>query len=189
MVQTRPIVTGPKQVVVHIPASDLYRRWLWTEAICTMNVCQCLNIDKMMESAWLTLYENKIEWNVPYQFCCCTCDSTSTLYYDRNITAQATKAGVCTPCCTHMMLCPTCCDICGEAVILHGGTICSPNQAILPGTMLCACKTWTSICGYDNAEGIASQILQLRTKAVSNALMPQQMQMPGQQGYAPAPQG
>ena len=33
------------------------------------------------------------------------------IYYDRAILRKADKAGMCKPCCTHMSLCPTCCDM------------------------------------------------------------------------------
>lgn len=38
-------------------------------------------------------------------------DNVGVIYYDRAILGKADKAGMCKPCCTHMSLCPTCCDM------------------------------------------------------------------------------
>eukprot|EP00128_Syssomonas_multiformis_P019121 Colp12_sorted_trinity150504_noHs@14954 len=187
--QTKPIVTGPSQKVLHVAASDLYKRFLTCKSIFTCDICLCLNRDKIMQGTYLTMYENKLEWNQPFQLCCCNCDNHGLLYFDRDITTQVQRAGFCSPCCTHCSFCPTCFDVCGEALIVSGGTICSPSQAYTTQTYVTCIKPWICICGYENTDAIAANIMNARSKAASMAMAPMQMTMqPMQTGQPSAPQ-
>jgi hypothetical protein len=50
---------------------------------------------------------------------CHVYDNTKVLYFDRALAQNAAKAGMCSPACTHGDCCPTCCDMCGETLVMY----------------------------------------------------------------------
>ena len=82
------------------------------------------------ESTYVQVLENRIEWNVPYSYCtgdllcpwrvnCHMVDNTKVLYFDRALAAHAQEAGMCSPACTHNDCIPTCCDMCGQTLVMY----------------------------------------------------------------------
>ncbi|KJE89021.1 hypothetical protein CAOG_00580 [Capsaspora owczarzaki ATCC 30864] len=147
------------------PASQRYKTQLYLQACCTLNLCMCAAVDDLLRRTYVAVYENKIEYNYPWCNCWCLCDQVGVVYFDRTLTAAVTPAGCCTPAFTHCSCCPTCFDICGEAIVLHGATCCDKNQTIIGG--ICCCRAWTLLPGLDNAGNLAAAILSNRAIALA----------------------
>lgn len=97
------------------------------------------------------------------------------IYYDRDIIKKTAKAGFCSPSGTHMSPCPTCCDMCGEGLVLYGANCCSRNLTQLPGAAgMCCCRAYTIVQGLDDVEQLARAIDDGRTTALAR------MNAPGQ---------
>lgn len=152
---------GPK-IVYHARVSDKYG--LYVKCLACWSFNWLVPCDEMVSRTYLTVYENKIEYSWPFPACCCcTCDQTTTIYLDRPVVSKAAKAGCCTPCCTHCSFCPTCCDVCGEAVVIYGAGMCSTRKVAEAGVTNCGLpRGWMMFCGFDNAEEIAQHIQQAR---------------------------
>jgi hypothetical protein len=99
----------------------------------------------------MQVYENRIEWNEPSACLCCAKDNVRTVYFDRKVTRNAQRAGCCSPACTHCSLCPDCCSMFGQAVVIFGGNTCG-----------CCCRKYIMIQGWEDAEAIAAQIVKQR---------------------------
>eukprot|EP00696_Hemimastix_kukwesjijk_P016238 gnl/Hemi2/4616_TR1598_c0_g1_i1.p2 gnl/Hemi2/4616_TR1598_c0_g1~~gnl/Hemi2/4616_TR1598_c0_g1_i1.p2 ORF type:complete len:205 (+),score=37.36 gnl/Hemi2/4616_TR1598_c0_g1_i1:120-734(+) len=109
----------------------------------------CCNLEKIHESHYVRVYENRIESNYPCWCCCCALDCVQPVYFDRTSVFSADRAGVCLPCWTHCHLCPTCCDMCGEGTVVHGKCCCMHiNRAPMPRDWCRAgCESFCLQCG------------------------------------------
>ena len=94
------------------------------------------------------VYENRIEYNEPSSCLWKTGDNVTTVYFDRKITHNAAHATMCSPACTHWSFCPDWCGICGEALVVYGGSFCCG-----------ACRKHLIIYGWEDAEAIADAIM------------------------------
>lgn len=158
---------GPaNKVIFRAAASERWKTCFQIGACLSLNCCAFVHAEEMRRRKYIEVQENRIEWNDPIHLCfCCVWDSTKVLYYDRSLFENgASKAGCCNPC---PALCPTCFDICGEAVVLKG-SVCGRNQAVIPGQFCCCCQSQIMICGFDDANQIASAINTARSHAVAN---------------------
>lgn len=167
-----PLNSEGKQVdrlVNNVKAADSYKKLLCCLACLRLDVCMMCKLDSLMESTYVQAWENKLEYNYPMIVCCCMVDNVGVIYYDRAILRKADKAGMCKPCCTHMSLCPTCCDICGEGLVLHGAWAWSTELTAVPGLCCTCCKCWTMLPGLDDAEVLSAAINNARDKAMERA--------------------
>ena len=163
--QTAP--AGPSnQVLYRSAASERWKNCFQVGACLSCNCCAFAQAEEIRQRKYIEVQANRIEWNDPFHCCfCCIWDRTSVVYYDRAVfEGGATKAGCCNPCCS---LCPTCFDICGEAIVLKG-SLCSSKQALIPGQFCCCCQNQIMICGFDNAHEIATAINSARSHAIAN---------------------
>eukprot|EP01137_Pigoraptor_chileana_P002148 Opistho-2@2238 len=170
------------RIIAHAPASEKY--------MCFVRFIHCCNpcswfggCDEVQRRTYMTVYENKVEYNAPYMRCCFQCDNVKTLYLDRDIVRQVGRAGVCQPACTHCHFCPTCCDVCGEGIIFHGGNVCSPKQGYSVsygghGGGVCCCSNWFLFCGLDNADAMVAVITTQYMASIAKRAAPISMQMP-----------
>lgn len=62
---------GQVRILFHSQASDRYKKWMYVQACCQLDVCMCMQIEQIYQSTYVTAYENKIEFNYPAFFCCC----------------------------------------------------------------------------------------------------------------------
>ncbi|KAK9828530.1 hypothetical protein WJX72_000618 [[Myrmecia] bisecta] len=144
------LATGGPKVVYHAPASESYLCCVKTLACLTVN--WLVDCKEMLSRKYVTVYENKVEYNETIPFCfCCMIDNTHVQYFDRPLTKKATRAGCCTPCCTHCSFFPTCCDACGEGVVIHGQSKCAARRSL-------PCRSFQLLCGFDDADRLAAEI-------------------------------
>jgi len=129
----------------------VYQGTISEQASCGHKVAGCLNpwscmcygnLSKtIMESTYVQVLENRLEWNypsswvtfdirTPWALNCHVADNVKTVYFDRAIVQNAAVAGMCTPCCTHNLCCPDCCGMCGQTVVLYESS---------PGMTDCLC--------------------------------------------------
>jgi len=180
---SRPIFTATStpyvdKIVYHQKASPAYKSLLVVVGILSCNCGLCIKAEELVDETYVTVYENKIEYNYPIALpCCCKYDQHGLLYLDRAIGSKAGKAECCSPPGTHMSCFPTCCDACGEGLVLYGATCCSKEGVILPHEAACCCRAWTMFPGLQNATELANTILMQRDVALAKAAAPKQMHM------------
>ena len=134
------------RIVYRAQLSEKMKTCLCIEGI--LNPCSGLfcKQQEVFENSYVQIHENRVEVNLPspFQFCLCLppCseinDYVQVYYFDKRIGQEADRAGFCTPICCPLGLnpfcggyvppamyfpypcCPTCFDICGQGVVLHG---------------------------------------------------------------------
>jgi hypothetical protein len=124
--------SGKLRVVHHAVISDdidcAYKIW-GCLIPCTCFLYEPLRA-ALKESSYVQVLENRVEWNQPYSYCTgdCLCpwrvnchvvDNTKVLYLDRALALNVAKVEMCSPVCTHNDCIPTCCDMCGESIIMY----------------------------------------------------------------------
>eukprot|EP01105_Mastigella_eilhardi_P000577 TRINITY_DN1064_c0_g1_i3.p1 TRINITY_DN1064_c0_g1~~TRINITY_DN1064_c0_g1_i3.p1 ORF type:complete len:197 (-),score=31.24 TRINITY_DN1064_c0_g1_i3:466-1056(-) len=136
-------------------------------AICLRGIispCSCLlcNIQKVWQSTYAQVHENRIEYNYPgfgWWSCCRCCrilDDVSVNYFDAPPAEKIAKATACCPACTHNSFCPTCCDCCGEAAVVYKEGCCPY-----------CCRSYVMLPGLEDAEAFCTAFNAARTtKAV-----------------------
>eukprot|EP00695_Tsukubamonas_globosa_P000925 TRINITY_DN186_c0_g1_i1.p1 TRINITY_DN186_c0_g1~~TRINITY_DN186_c0_g1_i1.p1 ORF type:complete len:232 (-),score=49.03 TRINITY_DN186_c0_g1_i1:88-681(-) len=105
--------------------------------------------DKMYERTYVQVHENRIEASYPFLCCCKVKDHISVYYFDQKNMQNAAPAGFCSPFCTHWQCFPTCCDMCGQAVVTYS-------------SLCCPCRKWTMFPGLDDAEEVCRHIKDAR---------------------------
>jgi len=133
MNQARPItlpvegiVPGISRLLYHAPADDRGARCMhMCRGFIVPWSCACLPSvsSALVRSRFVQVYENRIEVNEPDSHCvgCGTCvvqDRVSTIYFDRTLAQNATKATSCGPNCRHGDCCPDCFGMYGETLLL-----------------------------------------------------------------------
>jgi len=111
----------------------------------TLCSCDFLNLGAFPEkykSSYINVYETKVEANLPYFCCCVRMDNVLVVYFDVEQAKYQEKAGLCKPCCTHNHCCPTCFDMCGEGVVLHGDTLQCLNKRKLASAPFAYCQSY-----------------------------------------------
>jgi len=126
-----------------------------------LNPCSCImcNRDRIYQSTYVQVHENRIEFNHPGLRCtlgnCLTCncinDHVQVHYFDRNYMQNAARVGCCSPACTHNHCCPEHCGCCGEVAIVYSDGCCG-----------CCCRKFILIHGLEDADGFASAVNQAR---------------------------
>merc|ERR1712146_882522 len=148
------------------------------------------------ESTYAQVHENRVEWSNPgmsVQFnpegggaadlqCCAACggkDRVQVIYLDTRRATFAESPTICLPLFTHCDLCPTCCDLCGDGVVMYG------NKMILCwviGFLTCnptCCRVWSIIYGLTDGPGFIDVVHQQKEAK-------QAVSCPGCQGDAEA---
>mmetsp|Transcript_14175 Transcript_14175/g.20951 ORF Transcript_14175/g.20951 Transcript_14175/m.20951 type:complete len:183 (+) Transcript_14175:56-604(+) len=167
--------TGSVVQEYHSGAAESYLTCLKIVACLRCDICMCMQVRKIWQSTYVTAWENKLEFNYPDFVCCCMIDQVGVIYYDRDIIKKVDKAGCCKPCGTHNSPCPTCFDICGEALVLYGQTCCSTNLSILPGMSgVCFCRTYTILPNLSGVENLKNAIDTARDNALARCNRPLQ---------------
>lgn len=129
------------------------------------------------QSTFVTVYENKIEYNYPqsrvlcsfpdiWRCNCAVYDYTGIIYFDRAVVQNAAKAEPCTPCCTHNSCFPTCCGCFGETVVLYEN---------VPGCGACcggACSHICTCCVAQNVGVIAPGVVPRHLCAAEHVVLP-----------------
>ena len=133
------------------------------------------------ESTYAQVHENRVEWSNPgmsVQFnpegggaadlqCCAACggkDRVQVIYLDTRRATFAESPTICLPLFTHCDLCPTCCDLCGDGVVMYG------NKMILCwviGFLTCnptCCRVWSIIYGLTDGPGFIDVVHQQKEK-------------------------
>eukprot|EP01137_Pigoraptor_chileana_P022711 Opistho-2@87908 len=174
--------TNAVKIIAHAPVSHKY--------LCCIRLANCGNIFSwcggcvdLHKRTYMTVYENKVEYNVPSMICCCYYDNVATLYLDRGIVSRVGRAGFCAPACTHCSCFPTCCDLCGEGVVFYGSQCgsCKTAYECYYGGMAGCCH-WFMFCGLDSADAVIAAVTAQWAVAVSRKAAPtQQLMMPSQQ--------
>lgn len=133
---------------------------------------------QFFESTYAQVHENRVEWSNPgmaIEFamgapdaqCCAACsgkDRVQVVYLDVKKSDFVVSPTICWPLFTHCDFCPTCCDLCGDGVVLYG------NKMILCwiiGFLTCnptCCRTWAIIYGLQDGPGMINVILQQKEK-------------------------
>ena len=120
--------------------------------------CVLCKLDFIFKSTYVQIHENRVEtnyvanpslWNIAENWdktylhptrifsCSGAADNVRVFYFDE-VGSHAARARCCFPMCTHCQPCPTCCDACGEGVVLY--------------TDECCCRDWVLLSGLENAE-------------------------------------
>mmetsp|Transcript_83891 Transcript_83891/g.116585 ORF Transcript_83891/g.116585 Transcript_83891/m.116585 type:complete len:200 (-) Transcript_83891:168-767(-) len=183
----RVATPGSVKVLHHSAAAEGYKKCLTCLGI--LNPCSCLlcKAEEIKQSTYITAYENKLEYNYPTNILCCLVDQPGVIYYDRDIIKQVGRAGFCAPACTHMSPCPTCFDMCGEGIVLHGATMCSKNVTVLPGAAgFCFCRKWFLFGNIEGADQLANAINR-GVQTANNLAMPMPQQQVMTTAGTPAP--
>lgn len=170
MATDRPIfaTSEPNKIaVLHREKFDQkFRRFYHYYGICNPCSGALCHVDELMESSYISIQENRLEYNVATPVCCGAWDRVIVLYYDRNLMDRAERAGFCTPFMTHMQCFPTCCDICGEGIVVYGqARPCLPIHVKgndFSGYASCCCiyRPWLLLLGLQDAERLAGIINQ-----------------------------
>jgi len=136
-------------IVHRAPISDSYRWSILRYGCLRIGKLKCLPYvvfdplrvccwSKLKESSYVQIHENRVETNYASFRCpclwCCVDDDIEVYYFDYKKTTYADRAACCAPACTHNLCVPTCCDACGEAVVLNGQPCCCARPyEMLPG--------------------------------------------------------
>eukprot|EP00906_Rhabdomonas_costata_P023221 RCo033433 len=163
-----------------------------------MYCCSCTcSGDETFNHTYFIVHNNRIEFNQPQPKCCQTMDYVNVIFMDRDIMENVEKAG----CCWGCIFCPTCCNCCGEGIILHSNasTGCNPcccckkDQALAlpagdpprcclclprvcncvqtPRPIDCCCRKGLIIVGFENATELVGAIKVAKTGRPSAATM------------------
>ncbi len=84
--------------------------------------CALCNSAALSKYTFHRIYDDHIETNIPTSCLFWIMDNTSVAYFDRDWAQKFEKADICQPVCTHCMICPDGCGMCGATVIGHGTT-------------------------------------------------------------------
>jgi len=168
---------GQVKVISHTIADERYKTCIVLQGLVQGNCAACVKQDELQQNTYLTVYENKIEYNYPCATCCCfVCcvyDRHAVIYLDRDLVKRADKADCCYPAATHMHFCPTCFDACGEAVVLYGATSCTKEGVVVPHeAAFCPCRAFVVLQGWPNAKAISDTIVKQQQIATSRASAP-----------------
>jgi hypothetical protein len=140
--------------------ADRYERWLLCLGIMNPFSGLLCNYKRVWQSTYVQVHENRIETNYPHSkmMCCCCCvtDNVDVIYFDRTILKEVTRAGACKPACTHCSCCPTCCDSCGEGIVIY-----NPKAR-------CCC--WQLITGVSNADELKEMIRKAKQGPISKEI-------------------
>jgi len=164
-----------KIVMAHMMATQVFP--------CSFALCHSKELQK---SSYVHLYEDRIEWNFPTSVCMQIVDNPQVLYLDRDVAELQTVPDCCRPACTHCFCAPTCWDLSGEVLMLHGlGTCCfvkggKISAMALPGgnydgcpqllvgrPLPCLNRSWLYIPHLDNANELKFEVRKVRTSLVA----------------------
>eukprot|EP00992_Anisonema_acinus_P002902 TRINITY_DN1168_c0_g1_i1.p3 TRINITY_DN1168_c0_g1~~TRINITY_DN1168_c0_g1_i1.p3 ORF type:complete len:161 (+),score=24.55 TRINITY_DN1168_c0_g1_i1:53-535(+) len=130
---------------IHVRYTTMASKKYWKLLCCSSLICcGCLNTSAALRRTYLEVHENRVEFNEAVPWLCGVHDWVSVVYFDRRLAEAAGRASCCTPSCTHCQCFPTCCDLCGEGVVLHRSR--------------CRCCAWRLVRGYDNVDSIVHAI-------------------------------
>eukprot|EP00994_Dinema_validum_P003831 NODE_1849_length_827_cov_117.444730_g1458_i0.p1 GENE.NODE_1849_length_827_cov_117.444730_g1458_i0~~NODE_1849_length_827_cov_117.444730_g1458_i0.p1 ORF type:complete len:196 (+),score=40.62 NODE_1849_length_827_cov_117.444730_g1458_i0:60-590(+) len=115
----------------HTTLSDKY----WKQLCCqTLPLLGCTAATTALERSYIEVHENRLEYNYPIAACCHVHDSVGVIFFDQSHVSGTGAAGMCTPVCTHMSFFPTCCDLCGEGLVVYNAKRCCWHPFVmLPG--------------------------------------------------------
>ena len=180
---SRPIVSTFERAKVGI----VYHGEIAPEVECAHKILGCLKpwtclcnseLSKaLQQSTWVTVYENKLEYNYPTSMVTCSfpdiwrinchiSDNIGVIYFDRSVIQNAAKAEPLEPCCTHNQLSPTCCGLFGETVVIY---------ETVPGLGKCcggACSYLCTCCKVQNVGVNAPGITHRTFCAAENVVLP-----------------
>lgn len=157
------------RVAFHSGAAESYLTCLKCLACLRCDVCLFMKAEDIWKSTYVTAWDNKLEYNYPTMFCCCMIDRVGVIYYDRDIIKETAKATCCKPVCTHCSPCPTCCDMCGEGLVLYGARCWSSELTAAPGIRCNCCRCFTILTNLDDVSQLSSAIETAREKALQQA--------------------
>jgi hypothetical protein len=128
-------------------------------------------MENVRQRIYFYVMENRIEYNYP-SFCapvnclsgkCCKPqDNVHVMYFDHTLTQNAAKATACAPFCTHCSCFPSCCDLCGECLVIHSDGKCGG---------LC-CRKFSMLPGFEDATSAANAIMQARAMMAQRNIQP-----------------
>lgn len=133
------------------------------------------------ESTYAQVHENRIEWNNPglqinwfdgNDYCCSACstpDKVKVFYMDNNITSYQVRPTICWPLFTHCSCCPTCCDLCGDGVLIYGN---KPIPCWVLGFLTCnvtCCRTWDIVQGLVSGDDFIDICVQQKERLAENS--------------------
>lgn len=147
--------------------------------------------DDLYNESYVQIHENRVEVNYPspFQFCIClpACneinDYVQVYYFDKRISAEADRSKCLSPICCPLGLnpacggyippamnyfspcCPTCFDICGQGVTLHGK---------IP---VCCCHNFAQIAFLEDADAFIDAFNRAKTAHMGGAAAPAQQTM------------
>lgn len=185
MAETGPSTNTSNQAAINTKDGNaiqvLYRSEPSSKWYCWLHILHCpysfCYMDHVKNRTYFQVHENRIEYNFPgacsFWSCldrlCCRCrpnDDVTVMYFDHKLLQNAGKAGVCTPAFTHCHPFPTCCDLCGECLVLYSYVF-RRFQFQEPTTQVsnsdgccggCCCRQWTMIPNFFDAAGAAAAI-------------------------------
>ncbi|CEM31888.1 unnamed protein product [Vitrella brassicaformis CCMP3155] len=171
-----------EQLLHQVKMASGLRSYLYFVAGCTCNCVLCLKLEDIIKSTYVNVYETKLEANYPSVDCCCgEYDNITVIYYDREYLDNIDQAGCCVPAFTHCQCCPTCFDMCGKALVLHGPNKCACSKCFNPDklsntpvsamnccTAFCCCsKPFIMLPGLDEVDELKRAICSARDAAKS----------------------
>eukprot|EP00727_Mastigamoeba_balamuthi_P010537 m51a1_g6105 hypothetical protein (188) ;mRNA; f:81676-82575 len=150
-------------VVHRAPISAKYYSWLCCLGCMAPLSCLCCTRRRLVASTYVQVHENRVEFDYPNVhcldlacgacYCCRVHDNVTTLYFDKY--PEIGRAGCCSPACTHCSCCPTCCDSCGEGVVVYRHEC-------------CCCKTWHLISHLEDADNVIKAFEAAKNAKLSN---------------------
>jgi len=145
------------RIVYRAPISEKYLNFLTCIGICSPCSCIYCKRKEIFQSTYVQVHENRLEYNYPglsdnmcanIATCCKVRDVVTVWYFDNAMTGNVGRASFCQPICTHNTCFPTCCDMCGEAVVVYKRDICK---------RIC-CGGHIMIPNLENADALVDQI-------------------------------
>ena len=146
--------------------SEKYGLFLKVVGVCLPSTCLLCNADKYLQSTYVQIHENRVEYNYPRAsfiqafLTCLGCDrfddNVKVHYLDRGVGENASRVKCCSPICTHNFCFPECFGMCGESVALY-------SRGSVGG--LC-CRRYVMINGLDDADRFVAEYRKVKYERV-----------------------
>jgi hypothetical protein len=176
MAQVMPLDVKPDPVIVHQNSENIhvryhanisskYKRYL---CLCGCACLGCCRAEEALRRTYFEVHENRVEVNYPIPTMCCVIDAIDVLYFDRDRTKNVGKADCCTPAWTHMSFFPTCCNLCGEGIVMYSDCCGCWKPSVLTNLGGCFClRQFNLFGGMVTAATTVAEVIRARNDWVA----------------------